>query len=64
VGRTGLVRDLAKRLVAEFADNLDRRLSGRAQAELAPQAALDGLSLLVGALREQTRRWLGGLVRR
>ncbi|RQH14674.1 2Fe-2S iron-sulfur cluster-binding protein [Bradyrhizobium sp. RP6] len=28
VGRPGLVRDLAKRLVAEFAANLDRRMSG------------------------------------
>ena len=28
VGRPGLVRDLAARLIAEFAGNLDRRLSG------------------------------------
>jgi len=28
VGRPGLVRDLAARLIAEFAGNLDRRMSG------------------------------------
>ena len=33
VGRPGLVRDLAARLIAEFAGNLDRRLSGTSPAD-------------------------------
>ena len=33
VGRPGLVRDLAARLIAEFAGNLDRRLSGTSAAD-------------------------------
>jgi aerobic carbon-monoxide dehydrogenase small subunit len=57
VGRTGLVRDLAKRLIAEFADNLDRRLSGRAAADAKPAAALNGLSLAMNILRERVLRW-------
>jgi carbon-monoxide dehydrogenase small subunit len=57
VGRPGLVRDLASRLIAEFAGNLDRRLSG-APADAAP-AELNGMALLLGALRAQIARWLG-----
>jgi carbon-monoxide dehydrogenase small subunit len=58
VGRTGLVRDLARRLIAEFADNLDRRLSGRAPAH-GEAATLNGLSLVMGAFRERMLRWRG-----
>ncbi|MFK4508573.1 2Fe-2S iron-sulfur cluster-binding protein [Bradyrhizobium daqingense] len=36
VGRPGLVRDLAKRLVAEFAANLDRHMSGAPSGRTAP----------------------------
>jgi carbon-monoxide dehydrogenase small subunit len=56
VGRSGIVRDLARRLTAEFAANLDRRLAG-----VAPAATrLDGGSLLIAALRARLPRWLGG----
>jgi carbon-monoxide dehydrogenase small subunit len=51
-----LVRDLASRLIAEFAGNLDRRLSGTADA--AP-AELNGMALVFGLLRARIARWLG-----
>ena len=57
VGRPGLVSDLAQRLIAEFAGNLDRRLSG-APADAAP-AELNGMALLLGSLRARVARWLG-----
>jgi carbon-monoxide dehydrogenase small subunit len=57
VGRPGLVRDLAARLIAEFAGNLDRRLSG-APADAAP-AELNGMALVLGSLRARVARWLG-----
>jgi len=57
VGRPGLVRDLAARLIAEFAGNLDRRLSG-APADAAP-AELNGIALVLGSLRAWVARWLG-----
>ena len=56
VGRPGLVRDLASRLIAEFAGKLDRRLSGTADA--AP-AELNGMALVFGLLRARIARWLG-----
>ena len=58
VGRPGLVRDLAARLTAEFAGNLDRRLSGTPLAEAAP-AELNGTALLFGLLRARVAGWVG-----
>ena len=58
VGRPGLVRDLAARLIAEFAGNLDRRLSGTSAADAAP-AELNGMALVFGLLRARVARWLG-----
>jgi carbon-monoxide dehydrogenase small subunit len=58
VGRAGLVRDLAARLIAEFAGNLDRRLSGTSAAG-ATAAELNGMALVFGSLRGQVARWLG-----
>jgi carbon-monoxide dehydrogenase small subunit len=58
VGRPGLVRDLAARLIAEFAGNLDRRLSGTPLAEAAP-AELNGMALLFGFLRTRVAGWVG-----
>ncbi|MBR1142541.1 2Fe-2S iron-sulfur cluster-binding protein [Bradyrhizobium sp. AUGA SZCCT0431] len=58
VGRPGLVRDLAARLIAEFAGNLDRRLSGASTGDIAP-AELSGMSLLSGLLRTRVARWFG-----
>ncbi|KZD25365.1 xanthine dehydrogenase family Fe-S subunit [Tardiphaga robiniae] len=53
VGRSGLVRDLAARLVAEFAGNLDRRLSGDVRSAPSAAADLNGVSLILGLLRER-----------
>ncbi len=58
VGRPGLVRDLAKRLVAEFAANLDRRMSG-APAGPAAAAELGFWSMLSDVLRARLARFLG-----
>jgi carbon-monoxide dehydrogenase small subunit len=57
-GRPGLVRDLAARLIAEFAGNLDRRLSGTTPVDVAP-AELSGMSLVSGLLRTRVVRWFG-----
>jgi carbon-monoxide dehydrogenase small subunit len=51
IGRAGLVRDLASRLIATFAANLDRRLSGGASGESATE--LNGVSLVLAVLRER-----------
>jgi carbon-monoxide dehydrogenase small subunit len=60
VGRPGLVRDLAARLIAEFAKNLDRRLAGLSPDDTAAAAGdLSGMSLLFGVLRERVARWFG-----
>ncbi|MBR1286381.1 2Fe-2S iron-sulfur cluster binding domain-containing protein [Bradyrhizobium sp. AUGA SZCCT0177] len=58
VGRPGLVRDLAARLIAEFAGNLDRRLSGTLPAD-AVAADLNGMTLGFSLLRERVARWFG-----
>ena len=60
VGRPGLVRDLAARLIAEFAGNLDRRLSGTSQGD-ATAAELNGMALVFGLLRARVARWVGRL---
>jgi carbon-monoxide dehydrogenase small subunit len=60
VGRPGLVRDLAARLIAEFAGNLDRRLSGTSQGE-ATAVELNGMALVFSLLRAQVARWVGRL---
>jgi carbon-monoxide dehydrogenase small subunit len=58
VGRPGLVRDLAARLIAEFAGNLDRRLAGISPDDTVP-AELSGMSLMSGLLRTRVARWFG-----
>jgi aerobic carbon-monoxide dehydrogenase small subunit len=58
IGRPGLVRDLARRLVAEFAGNLDRHMSGAAPREAAP-AELSGWSIASDILRAQLARIFG-----
>jgi carbon-monoxide dehydrogenase small subunit len=58
VGRPGLVRDLAARLIAEFAGNLDRRLSGSSPAD-ATAAELNGMVLVFGLLRARVTGWIG-----
>jgi carbon-monoxide dehydrogenase small subunit len=58
VGRPGLVRELAARLISEFAGNLDRRLSGASGDAPAP-AELNGMSLISGLFRARLARWFG-----
>jgi len=59
VGRSGLVRDLARRMVTEFAGNLDRKLRGAAPGEHGAGQIINGWSLLLGVVRERLARWLG-----
>lgn len=58
VGRPGLVRDLARRLVAEFAGNLDRHMSGAPSGQAAP-AELSFWSLASDVLRARLARMFG-----
>ncbi|MCK1713478.1 MULTISPECIES: 2Fe-2S iron-sulfur cluster-binding protein [unclassified Bradyrhizobium] len=58
VGRPGLVRDLAGRLVADFAGNLDRHMSGAPLRETVP-AELGGLSIIFDVLRARLARIFG-----
>jgi carbon-monoxide dehydrogenase small subunit len=58
VGRPGLVRDLAARLIAEFAGNLDRRLSGTSPGD-ATAAELNGTALVFSLLRARVVGWIG-----
>jgi aerobic carbon-monoxide dehydrogenase small subunit len=56
IAREGLVRDLAARLTAEFARNLERQLSGAPPDRSAAAAQdLNGVSLLMGLLRTRAR---------
>ena len=54
----GLVRDLAARLIAEFAGNLDRRMSGTS-LDGAVATELSGASLVFSLLRARVGRWFG-----
>jgi aerobic carbon-monoxide dehydrogenase small subunit len=64
VGRAGIVQDVALRLTAAFAQNLEARLGGKAAADL-PQAdaGLDAgslmLSVIAGRFREFFKRLFG-----
>ena len=60
VGRPGLVRDLATRLIAEFSGNLGRRLSGASPGD-ATAAELNGMALLFSLLRARVASWVGRL---
>jgi carbon-monoxide dehydrogenase small subunit len=56
IAREGLVRDLAERLTAEFADSLGRHLSGIAPAgSAAPAQKINAASLLLSLLCTRTR---------
>jgi carbon-monoxide dehydrogenase small subunit len=58
VGRPGLVRDLARRLVADFAANLDRHMSGVPSGPGTP-AELSFWSIVSDVLRARIARILG-----
>jgi carbon-monoxide dehydrogenase small subunit len=56
IAREGLVRNLASRLTADFARNLERQLSGVYPDQPAQRAqSLNAFSLLIGLLRERLR---------
>ena len=56
IARPGLVRDLAARLTADFARNLERRLAGVAQdGQAATTQGLNGAALLIDLLRARAR---------
>jgi aerobic carbon-monoxide dehydrogenase small subunit len=64
VARPGLVLDLAARLTADFARNLERRLAGVApDASAAPAQSLNGGALLVALLRARARQILQRIFR-
>ena len=57
IAREGLVRELAARLTADFARNLEQRLSGVPPDGWAEgNQSLDGISLLIDLLRTHARR--------
>ncbi len=57
IAREGLVRDLAARLTADFASNLDRQLSGDAESRPTEQSkAINGVTLIFDLLRTRVRR--------
>jgi carbon-monoxide dehydrogenase small subunit len=59
IAREGLVRDLAARLTADFARNLERQLSGiQPDGPAAEARNLNGVSLLIGLLRTRARKAL------
>jgi aerobic carbon-monoxide dehydrogenase small subunit len=58
IAREGLVRDLAARLTADFARNLDRHLSGVTPEGPAEPQSLNGVSLLIDLLRTRARKAL------
>jgi aerobic carbon-monoxide dehydrogenase small subunit len=57
IAREGLVRDLATRLTADFARNLERQLSGTADgAPVQPAQSIDGVALMLHGLWKLVRR--------
>ena len=56
IGRPGLVRDVAARIVADFARNLDNRLSGAPTATLQAASPINGFSLFVSLLMTRLTR--------
>jgi carbon-monoxide dehydrogenase small subunit len=62
-GRSELVRDVASRLIAVFARNLEQRLAGQAQAAR-PVSELNAVSLLFSVLAKRVRARLRRLLTR
>jgi len=63
IARDGLVRDLAARLTADFSRNLNRHLSGEAEAAEGSQS-LNGISLLIELLRARALKVIRRVWRR
>jgi carbon-monoxide dehydrogenase small subunit len=65
IARDGLVRDLAARLTADFARNLDRHLSGvPVDATAEGSQNLNGVSLLFSLLHERALKTIRRLLKR
>lgn len=58
-GRSGLVRDFARRLTAEFARNLEARLEGGGEAPATPAAELNAASLVFSVIWDRIKRLFG-----
>jgi carbon-monoxide dehydrogenase small subunit len=61
--RSGIVNDLAERLIIAFARNLEARLNGSGDASKA-QAELDAGSLILSAIRVRIRRFFDRILGR
>ncbi|BAT61438.1 caffeine dehydrogenase subunit gamma [Variibacter gotjawalensis] len=59
-GRPGLVRDLAGRLTADFARNIDARLSGAPVTSSREAEGINPLRLILDSLLSRLPGWLGG----
>ena len=65
IARDGLVRDLAGRLTANFARNLDRHLSGApVDGAMEGSQNLNGVSLLLDLLRRRAQKTIRRIIRR
>jgi carbon-monoxide dehydrogenase small subunit len=62
IGRSGLIRDLVRRIGEAFAQNLDAQL--RDPGAAMPRAQLGGLSLFMQVIADRIRALLGGLLGR
>jgi carbon-monoxide dehydrogenase small subunit len=64
-GRPAIVNDLAERLTAAFAQNVEARLSGNAESSTATAPSeLDAGSLILSVIRTRIRRFLARLLGR
>jgi carbon-monoxide dehydrogenase small subunit len=64
-GRSGIVKDVAARLIAAFAQNLEARLAGKAGADLpATGASLNAVSLILAVIAGRLRSLFRGLLGR
>jgi carbon-monoxide dehydrogenase small subunit len=64
-GRSGIVKDVAARLIAAFAKNLEAQLAGKAGADLpAKGASLNAVSLILAVIAGRLRRLFRGLLGR
>jgi carbon-monoxide dehydrogenase small subunit len=62
LGRSGLARELARRIGETFAQNVDARLRAPA-GTAAPQVRLGAVSLILAAMRTRLRAWLARILR-
>jgi carbon-monoxide dehydrogenase medium subunit len=63
-GRSGIIQEVASQLMREFAECLERKLTGAEPAGVPAAQPLRGASLLVSAAQRRVRRLLARLLRR